>query len=888
MGASVPPESSWISKYLTDPGSNWLDQYFEGLQATGTPAASDATAVRSGVPVLPQGAVQPVTHGNIPLPRGSAQPLNPINRVTPSAIAHAAVDYSPLAAGKLGYQTAAALDQGDKGGALMSSLAALPMMIPGGSLESDALMPQLGDKFAVLTAENAGGQPMSAAENALRNRELAHELAQRGHTVIPVHGVDVNPTSGNTLFENSFLVHGMEPDEAKQLAAKYGQTGALTHAGYHNIADHVLYPTQGISSVAGDVHPHTEIPGVGRFAVQTGDGVPDAPPGAVAGGNPEIQGITSKMVAQAGGTRLPRVTSIDADAARHMANVYDQLPVNDPAARGAYDALNSEVAAQYKTLQDAGYKFKFVDQDPYKNSKEMMQDVRDNRTLQVLKTPSDNFHPYMTPTQNDQFRAVHDMLAHAGDENQFGPIGEENAYRVHASTLSPEAQQALATETRGQNSWVNYGPNENLPVKERPFAQQKAALFPQELLGDYSSMPTPQNKSMLSNMAETGFATAPMTPESVLLPSSGPGRVGTTPVSVAAARSQVGPQKFLQMVQDELARRGGPSSPEAEMAATEQVARNLASGNGTSALPAQTDIPRFIPPRVPQSKIDAVEDMAFKTYTDPRFVEHLRNGQFADLYNTVGTQQKAADALGPEGPQAYQDLMNKMGATTARSNPDNNLRRASYYYGLDRAGLLDPDALRNGVYKNVPAGMGHLANNAHHAALADLLENGSLNSTVNPKPASFVENLNRNFRPFTNDTRMAAGAAAINPKLVDIGALVKSVDPKGGVTYSPRDWAYAPMERAFQRAAQIHAGRGLLDMVPSGADPTAFAQAKAWDAIGGAGSNGGTFDQIFDQKLSHAAKLWGVSLSRANQLIWEGHPFDLPLNTPLIPRGLVK
>jgi hypothetical protein len=119
----------------------------------------------------------------------------------------------------------------------------------------------------------------------------------------------------------------------------------------------------------------------------------------------------------------------------------------------------------------------------------MMADVAQNRRLKVFATPDDSFHPYMTPDQNNKFRAVHDLLAHAGEGHQFGPRGEENAYRVHMSTLSPDAQRALATETRGQNSWVNYGPNESLPAPQRPFAEQKAALWPANMLGDYNTMP---------------------------------------------------------------------------------------------------------------------------------------------------------------------------------------------------------------------------------------------------------------------------------------------------------------------------------------------------------------------------------------------------------------
>jgi hypothetical protein len=83
--------------------------------------------------------------------------------------------------------------------------------------------------------------------------------------------------------------------------------------------------------------------------------------------------------------------------------------------------------------------------------------------------------------------------------------------------------------------------------------------------------------AMLSNMAETGFASLPMTPESVMLPTSGAGRAGSTASAVARAKQAVGPARLKAMAQAELAARGG-TTPEAQMAAMEQVARRVASG----------------------------------------------------------------------------------------------------------------------------------------------------------------------------------------------------------------------------------------------------------------------------------------------------------------------
>lgn len=184
-----------------------------------------------------------------------------------------------------------------------------------------------------------------------------------------------------------------------------------------------------------------------------------------------------------------KVKDIPREVGERFSRVYEALPENDPAARTAYNELNAEVAQQMQAIEKAGYKIEYVDTDPYKNSDELFQDLRDNRRMKVFKTGDDAAHPYMTKEQNNAFRAVHDFIAHGGGGNQFGKIGEENAFRIHASTLSPRARRALATETRGQNSWVNFGPKSHLPVKERPFAKQKAALWPEELMDDYDTLP---------------------------------------------------------------------------------------------------------------------------------------------------------------------------------------------------------------------------------------------------------------------------------------------------------------------------------------------------------------------------------------------------------------
>jgi hypothetical protein len=93
----------------------------------------------------------------------------------------------------------------------------------------------------------------------------------------------------------------------------------------------------------------------------------------------------------------------------------------------------------------------------------MAADVHGNKHLYVFQggDPHDFLNRIDKASglnENEKFRAVHDLLGHAVYGNQFGPKGEELAYAVHQQMYSPLARLAMASETRGQNSLVNYSP----------------------------------------------------------------------------------------------------------------------------------------------------------------------------------------------------------------------------------------------------------------------------------------------------------------------------------------------------------------------------------------------------------------------------------------------
>jgi hypothetical protein len=205
---------------------------------------------------------------------------------------------------------------------------------------------------------------------------------------------------------------------------------------------------------------------------------------------------------------------VDPENAAKIARAYHDLKhdPDHPDVKRAYDALAKETAAQYDHLRKHGYKFTAIkpgQENPYKTSKDLVKDVRDNKHAHYFPTEqgfgsaepgAGSDHPLLKKVKtvdgemvaNDLFRAVHDVFGHAKEGHSFGPNGEENAYHHHAQMYSPEARKALASETRGQNSWVNFGPhaehNRTNPAKT-VYADQKAGIMPDWAHGSAEKKP---------------------------------------------------------------------------------------------------------------------------------------------------------------------------------------------------------------------------------------------------------------------------------------------------------------------------------------------------------------------------------------------------------------
>jgi hypothetical protein len=215
-----------------------------------------------------------------------------------------------------------------------------------------------------------------------------------------------------------------------------------------------------------------------------------------------------------------KITSIDEARAKSIADAYEAMEdsPNDPEVQEAYRQLADETLAQYEDIVGAGYEVELWegDSEPYANSEAMLKDLKENKHLFIFSTEEGFGDTAITDEQrgqnamledsgmkdkngkkllyNDVFRFVHDFFGHSERGNGFGAIGEENAWDVHARMYSPNARRAMTTETRGQNSWVNFGTQMRdadgnllkkgdkgyLAPKDRAFAPQKMGLLPEE------------------------------------------------------------------------------------------------------------------------------------------------------------------------------------------------------------------------------------------------------------------------------------------------------------------------------------------------------------------------------------------------------------------------
>lgn len=751
----------------------------------------------------------------------------------------------------------------------------------------------LPEKYAILTAENPGGAPADPMANARAMDMLNVRLKIMGKAGIPTKGAYMD--AGNLLHENGVMVPNMSAAEAKQVAQSFGQNSVITHEGFHDLTTGKTTPIANVEHGVPAEAPYTELPGGRRFRMS----FKQAPP--------PLSDVVSSYRQQAGLTHepLPPVKAVDAEAGARMAKTYEGLK-NDPQnpeVRAAYGQLMTEIKAQAQTLKDAGYSWEYVDKDPYKNSAEMLKDLRENHHIKVLKTAESQGHPLLSNEDNNLFRAVHDIWGHGVEENPFGPKGEENAFRQHAASLSPVAQRALATETRGQNSWFNYGPHQNKPIAARPFAEQKAALWPTEQLGDYSSFPQAEGiaspavlrRGKVFTGANHGDAYTPA--EATIHTQDRDGFLTTTgryvsrheagQLADATGQRQLAPAEtpYRTMISEDLRPAPARSSliaPSIQMSSADwndifkygkfdpaEGAPGIASlsktlppiERGSILTPARAgsvigNVPQEAPWVAPEpakfKRFAAIKEQIEQALRHPLVQEDMERGVgmgFHDWYNTDAIMQSAIDHLGPEqGRAAFNKLMDYMGPTSISSSPEPNLRLAGYQYYR---------GLNPGAPQWAP-GFRPLYPGLVNSKLAELEQMGALNPGQAPKLSRFTGALQGNWAGLAGDRHFWRALRSYGFEGAE----------KGGV-------AYGPAESVLGDVMQNAADEGSLP-VPDNRSPTAAGQAAIW---GGAGERTGvrniadappTFSDIFENAVHRTAHYTGMPHGDVLRSFWTG------------------
>tara|TARA_X000001382_G_scaffold21505_1_gene13105 strand:+ start:8213 stop:17179 length:8967 start_codon:yes stop_codon:yes gene_type:complete len=252
----------------------------------------------------------------------------------------------------------------------------------------------------------------------------------------------------------------------------------------------------------------------GRFARLEGSPTVRAATGPI----PRIVEVADKYARDNGipAGRQAQYARVDEERAERIAQAYEEMEHNpsDPAVQAAYNDLVRQTIAQYEALLEAGYQFYFIDinsdvgleyvESLFNAMRELRADQRmgvfptdegfgtldadvdDNPLLATTKyqwpfgSPDGELRPV---TANDLFRAVHDALGHGLEGAGFRARGEENAWQAHVRLYTGAAVGAMTSETRGQNSWLNYGPygetNRTAKTEDTVFADQKTGLMPE-------------------------------------------------------------------------------------------------------------------------------------------------------------------------------------------------------------------------------------------------------------------------------------------------------------------------------------------------------------------------------------------------------------------------
>lgn len=284
----------------------------------------------------------------------------------------------------------------------------------------------------------------------------------------------------------------------------------------------------------------------------------------------------------------------------------------------------------------------------------------------------------------------------------------------------------------------------------------------------------------------------------------------------------------------------------------------------------QTDLPRYVPPRGPSSRLaEAVDNPAVRQGIAAGVDRGVREGGHF-WYNNDPLLAAFREHLGEtKGPAAFRDFMGYVSATSPSSRVPLNVRLGSYYYHRARQG----DDFSN--LPNPPPGYGSKAQQLHKQNVANY-QAGTWDPLQNPKPISFAENLSGNFNPATVDTHAFRpfGILSEDPRFLKTSERVKQ--PDGSFTdltprrnydqgllsmdealKRPTFWESVPNPNEYGLAEQFYRDLGRT----KGLAP-AQTQATSWVGLRdltGMDSPPVPFLAVVDDVVTNSANLYGIS-----------------------------
>jgi hypothetical protein len=386
----------------------------------------------------------------------------------------------------------------------------------------------LNELFGISTKDNAGANPYSA--------QLVEDGQKRSNSAVKAFRLDrmndLQPTGQKMPFSYPKAKMNFSPKGKETETRHMGRLPVVFALGSHQRAVSFDEDSHKLTLGKKTVEEKFQQAQQNRRLMYS----PSGANGAHQKGDDEVRRMADSYRETVPGLPTPHqgYAKLIPELSKRVADAYDALKSNprDPAVQASYRAFMQETANQWSHAVDAGYTFEPWTKpgQPYANSREMTADVRDNKHLYYFPTlpegtpfhefgsgDYDENHPLLKVLQtpdghavmaNDAFRAVHDLYGHAQNGHEFGPRGELNAFLDHRAMFSDAARPAMTSETMGQNSWVNFGKHlrnadGEIPArgeegfvhpKDRPFAEQKAALLPPKVQGAIDKAYSPSDE----------------------------------------------------------------------------------------------------------------------------------------------------------------------------------------------------------------------------------------------------------------------------------------------------------------------------------------------------------------------------------------------------------